>query len=162
MPEYVITLLSAYVVTADDEHSAGEAAYDLVTGAHIQLKPDQSGPLGRVLGSARERGAELLFTDGRKLRAFNAELAVPVEEVVERSEVEMMQDATNLINGMLGGPGVSEYEVWTVKQTSGVWWVRDQDNLPVVSDETRTSAIELAEAIGKDAGRVFKIIQEKS
>jgi hypothetical protein len=152
MPEYVVTLLTAYIVDAPNERDAGEAAYDVATGATGRI---------RNLGSPRDRGQDVHFTDGRTLKAFNAELAVPVEEVVERSEAEMMQAATELMNDMLG-EDVPDYEVWTVKQKNMLWWVHDHEGVPIISDDARDTAIELATAIGKDADRVFKIVQEKS
>lgn len=154
MPEYVVTILSAYIVTAKNEHAAGEAAYDVVTGASIITRIGSS-------VAPRKRGDDVEFGDGRILRAFNAELVGPVEEVVEPDEAEQMQKTAELLTGMLG-EGVPDHEVWIVHQKNDVWWVRDHEKNPIVSASVRTEAIELAEAIGKDQNRVFKIVQEKS
>ena len=137
MPEFIVPILTAYIVTADDERAAGEAAYDITTGA---------GPCN----AENKRGEQITFSDGRLIRAVNAELAAPVEEVDEKPDLELIKE-------VLGGV----YEEWTIKQDGQVWWVRDQDGLPVVSDTDRTQAIALAEAIGEDQKRAFKIVQEK-
>jgi|SaaInlV_100m_DNA_2_1039680.scaffolds.fasta_scaffold90161_1 hypothetical protein len=151
MPEYVVTILSAYIVTAPNERDAGEAAYDVVTGA--DLAPAVNRPV-------RKRGDDITFPDGRILKAFNAELAVPVEEVVDRSEAEIMQKTAELVSEMLDHD--APFEVWTVKQESGVWWVRDHDQIPICSDSVRTEAMDVAEAIGNNQNRQFKIVMEKS
>ena len=157
MPEYVVTILSTYIVTAPDERDAGEAAYDVVTGCH-------TGNPGGIL--PRKRGEDVHFSDGRILKAFNAELAVPVEEVVEKPDAEEPSDSGNLLGE------ADQVEIWTVRQESDeldqhqrqvdVWWVRDHDEMPIVSDKSLTEAIELAEAIGNSLERRFKIVQEKS